>query len=158
MTQGNPENRGAAGRLDFASGAVLALLSSVALFWIIPAAVPGGPSRGEVSPSFFPKMAAGVVLICSIAMMAINWRAFKEPSNGKGLELLFELAGWTAIAAATYALLAHLGFVAAGAFATAAGIAVSRYRRNRILLALLVVGLPFALKYGVWTVFTIQLP
>jgi hypothetical protein len=151
-------DRGAQRRLDFVCAAVLAILCLVALVWVIPANVPGEATRGEVAPSFFPNLTAGVVLVCSLAMIVDNRGALFERANSGGWRILGELAGWCVVAAAIWLLLAHIGFVAASMLATAVGTATARYRRRLWLVAAGAIALPFALHYAVLALFGIALP
>jgi hypothetical protein len=151
-------DRGAgARRLDFFCALLLAAVSLAAILWIIPAHVPGAASRGEVAPSFFPNLTAGVVLVCAVALAIANAGAVLQRAPTGGPVILVEIAGWTVVAAAIWYLLAHVGFIAASVFATAAGTLVARYRRLwfSILTALI---LPFVLQFAVQALFGIALP
>ena len=151
-------DQAARGRLDFISGAVLSALSAFAILWLIPRYVPGEASRGEIAPSTFPYMTSLVVLACSLALMASNWRSFRDATHSGGRRLLAELAGWALVSCGTLFLFSTFGFVAAGIFGVVCGIAVAGYRRHLWLLALIAVGLPFLLHFAVWQIFSIQLP
>lgn len=158
MSDETSQDRGARARLNFIAGAVLFLLSAAVILWLIPGFVPGEATRGEVSPKFFPNLAATVILICSIGLMLTNLQTFKLPSGGAARQVALQLAGWTAIATAIFLLLAYAGFFAAAAFSVIAGVAVARYRRRLWLVLLIAVGLPLFLDWGIWTLFYIQLP
>jgi len=151
-------SRGVRGRLDFLSGAVLTAASLVAILWLIPGYVPGEATRGEIAPSTFPYITALVVMICSIALMITNWRNFRTVEQSGGWRILAELAGLTIVAGGTLLLIGRFGFVSAGIFAVVCAIYITHYRQHLWLLALISIGLPFLLKYGVWQIFTIQLP
>lgn len=154
---GNAE-RTARERADFWSGAVLAALAVFALLWLIPVNVPGSAGDGQVAPSFFPSMAAVVVLICALGLMLVNVRALKAPGDGRGRLLLMEAGGWAVLAVLYFLALKHAGFIPAGIGGVIAGIAITQYRKRLWLAALLAIGLPFLLDAAVWRLFTIQLP
>jgi hypothetical protein len=158
LTERLSQDQGARRRLDFASGLVLSVLSLLALAWIIPMAVPGEASRGEVSPSFFPNLAAGIVLACSLALMAMNRRTLAEGVDAGGLRILAELIAWTVVGGTIWLVLARVGFLPASILATAAGVAVSRYRARLWLAALIALALPFLISRAVWMLFDIRLP
>ena len=151
-------HRGAGPRLDFFSGLVLTAVSLVALIWVIPAAVPGEASSGEVAPSFFPNLTAGVVLVCSVALVVANRAAVNTRLGPEGWRILAELAGWTIFAVTLWLMLRHLGFVAASVIATAVFTLVSRYRGRLWLVGLIAITLPVALRFGVEALFGINLP
>lgn len=158
MSEPAENDQAARGRLDFLSGAVLSALCLFAILWLIPRYVPGEATRGEIAPSTFPYLTASVVLVCAITLMITNWRSFRQADHSGGRRLLAELGGWMLIASGTLLLFDRAGFVAAGIFSVICAMAVTRYRRHLWLLALIVVGLPFVLKYAVWQIFSIQLP
>lgn len=158
MSEAAKPNRGAHGRLDFVSGALMALVALVLFVWFAPTFAPGEGGPGQIAPSFFPRMAAAVMFVCALLVMARNLRALSAPGTGEGLSLLSELAGWTVFAGGLYALLAWAGFVPAGIFAILCGVALTRYRKRLWLATILAVGLPFLIDWGVWKLFWIELP
>ncbi len=151
-------DRGAGRRLDFICGLVLTAASMVVLIWIIPGTVPGEASRGEVAPSFFPNLTAGVVLVCSVALVLANRGAVSMRLGTEGWRTLGELAGWAVLSVTIWLLLRHLGFIAASIAATAVFTLVSRYRGRLWLVALIAILLPVALRFGVQALFGITLP
>lgn len=156
-TPADPD-QGASGRLDFLCGLVLALVALVALLWVIPAHVPGEATRGEVAPGFFPNLTAGVVLICSLALMAANWRSLGAPGHTGGLRIVIEVLGWAVFAIVIMGLMSRVGFIAASVLATATGVLVSRYRKRLWLAGLITLALPFAITQAIWALFHISLP
>lgn len=151
-------DRGAGRRLDFICGLVLTVVSLLALVWIIPASVPGEASSGEVAPSFFPNLTAGVVLVCSVALVVTNRSAISIRLGTEGLRTLGELAGWAVLAASIWLLLRYVGFIPASIAATAAFTLIARYRGRFWLAALIAILLPVALQSGVQALFDITLP
>lgn len=158
MSESEKTDQGAKRRLDFLSGLTLAVFSAVALVWVIPAAVPGEASRGEVAPSFFPNLTLGVILICSMAMVIQNRSALRDWGTFGGTRILIEVAGWAVVAVTIMVLLTKVGFVPASIFATAVATVVSRYRGRWWIPALIAISLPFLLRYAVQALFSIELP
>jgi hypothetical protein len=136
----------------------MTLLSLLLFVWFIPTFAPGEGGPGQIAPSFFPRIAVAVVFVCALLIMAANARALAAPGAGEGGRLLAEIAGWTVFASPLFALLAFAGFVPAGMFGVLAGVALTRCRRQPLLILLLAVGLPLFLDWAVWTVFLIDLP
>ena len=153
----NPD-QGAKRRLDFICGLVLALLSLLALVWVIPMAVPGEASRGEVSPSFFPNLTAGIVFVCSVAMAIMNRGTLRESSHVGGVMILAEVVGWGLFATVIMMLLLHVGLLPASILATVTATFVSRYRGRWWITAVIAIALPFVLRFGVQALFSIDLP
>lgn len=151
-------DQGAKRRLDFICGLVLALLSLIALIWVIPFAVPGEASRGEVAPSFFPNLTAGVIFVCSVALVILNRSALRESAHVGGWMILAEVLGWGLFATVLMVLLTHVGFVAASILATVAATVVSRYHGRWWIPVTIAIILPFALRYAVQALFSIDLP
>lgn len=158
MSGTSAKDRGAgARRLDFFCALVLVAVSLAAILWIIPTHVPGAASRGEVAPSFFPNLTAGVVLVCAVALAIANAKAVLHRTPTGGQLILADIAGWAVVAAAIWYLLAHVGFIVASVFATAVGTLVARYRQLW-LSTLIGLTLPFVLQFAVQALFGITLP
>ncbi len=155
---GSDTDRGASGRLDFLSGLVLAVLSVVALVWLIPGFVPSADIPGQMSARFFPSLTAWVVLVCAVGLMIANRRFVTGSTQGRGRLILTELAVWLVCGTVLMALVVWVGFIAAGIAAILGGAYVSRYRARPILILALAIGLPILLDQLVWHVFTVQLP
>lgn len=151
-------DQGAKRRLDFICGLVLAVLSLIALVWLIPVSVPGEASRGEVAPSFFPKLTAGVVLACSLGLVFLNRSTLQESSHTGGLQIVTEVVGWGVFATVIMLLLLHVGLAPASILATATATVVSRYRGRWWISAIIALSLPFVLQFAVQALFSIQLP
>ena len=158
MSNVKQTDQGAARRLDFICGVVLAVLSLVALVWVIPAAVPGEASRGEVAPSFFPKLTAGIIFICSLALAVLNRDALRANARIGGWTILGEIAGWGVLATTIMLLLIHVGLVPASILATAVATVVARYRGHWGIPVVVAIALPFVLRFGVQALFSIELP
>lgn len=160
-TRGDVEDeneRGAAGRLDFWAGALLAALSLGLFVWFIPTFAPGEGGPGQIAPSFFPRLAIAVVFACALILMVASARDLALPAGGAGIRLFTEIAGWCVFAGLLFALLTWAGFVPAGIFAVASGTLLTRYRRRPLLCAALAIGLPLVLDVAAWQIFLIELP
>lgn len=148
----------AAARLDLVVGAALVALSLALFFWFIPTFAPGEGGRGQIAPSFFPRLAVIVVFVCALLIVARNVLAFRRPGNGAGPRLACELVGWAVFAGILFAILSWAGFVAGACFAVVCGVVLTRYRRRPLLVAALALGLPLVLDYAVWSIFLVELP
>lgn len=152
------QNQRAARRLDFICGTVLAAASLITLLWIIPVAVQGEAAAGEVAPSFFPRLTAGMVLLCSLGMMIANRATLKEAVDFGGWVILYEVAGWGVVALCIMLLLNQFGLIAASIFASIMGTVVSRYDGRWWVPGAIAILLPFILTYLVRALFSIELP
>jgi cell division protein FtsW (lipid II flippase) len=158
MSEISDIDQGAKRRLDFICGLALAVLSLIALVWMIPAGVPGEASRGEVAPSFFPNLTAAVILACSLAMIYLNRGTLRDSVRIGGWIMLAEIAGWGVLSIAIMQLLKHAGTVPASILATVVATVVCRFRGRWWIPAVVAVTLPFVLRYGVQFLFSIELP
>ncbi|MGI3171018.1 tripartite tricarboxylate transporter TctB family protein [Pseudooceanicola sp. C21-150M6] len=158
MTGADDTGQGAAARLDLISGLILIVISLLALVWVIPVAVPGEAARGEVAPSLFPNLAAGVILICSLALVIVNRRALRMSGDGSGSALLVELLGWAVFATLLMVVLKFIGFIAASIFASAVATLVARHRGRWWIPVIIALGLPVFLQWAVNALFYINLP
>lgn len=158
MNKSTENDQGAKRRLDFICGIVLAVLSLFALVWVIPAFVPGEASRGEVAPSFFPNLTAGVILLCSLAMIFQNRQTLAEQMRIEGWNILAEVAGWGLLATAIMLLLEYVGTVPASILATVVATFICRLGSRWWIAAIVAVTLPFLLRFGVQLLFSIELP
>lgn len=143
---------------DLAAGLVLCGLSLFAIAWLIPNYTQPADSNFDVAPGFFPRLAAGVVLVLSLGMIGHRLlRMAATPGAASGVAAVAEFVAWCVIAAGLYLLLVHVGFLAMAFAAIALGSILSG-SRNWPVIAALTVLLPLAVDWGAWLVFTVDLP
>lgn len=158
MSEPGENNRGASGRLDFGAGVLMAALSLYLFFWFIPTFAPGEGGPGQIAPSFFPRFSIAVVFCCATIITATSFRNRAARVPGEAVQLVVEIVGWSLFALVLIALLQWAGFVPAGIFSVLSGVALTRYRKNYLLIGVLAVGLPILLDRAVWWLFTVELP
>ena len=148
--------------VDVAVGLVLAVVSIVCLAWFIPAHVGTSASEYDVSPAFFPNLAAWLVLFLSLALVATRITRIDRsagPLGGvsAGWPIVTQTVTWSVVA-----LLAWYGMEAIGYMPTAAAILVlgavaCRYRNLFAIVGLAIV-MPVAIDQLAWLVFQVDLP
>jgi len=149
------------------SGAVLAALSLVCLFWVIPATTSPPDSPLDLAPSFIPMVSVSVVLVLSVvlALTALRQRQedaslddeFGADATGMGRREFVNLGFWTLAAAGAWVVMRYVGFEPA---MTLFLVAVLTYLglRNFRLVAVIAIATPIVLAQFVWYVFEIQVP
>ncbi len=141
--------------VDIAAGLCLAALALFALLWLIPNHTQPADSQFDVAPGFFPNLAAGTVLLLSVVLLARRWR--QAPSGGGGLQVITEMAVWTALAVAIMLALSKLGFLVM-APVVIAGAMVFSGNRTWWLIAAMALVFPLAVEGAAWVIFTVDLP
>lgn len=158
MTRGEQSGRAAYGRLDLVCGAVLACASLYLFLDFVPTYAPGEGGAGKIAPSFIPRMALGVMFVCSL-LVAIGGLRSKQPGpSSAGRRITLEIVGWACFATVLILLLLYAGFLVAGGFAILSGCALTRYRRRPVLIGAMALLLPLFLDWSVWKLFWIELP
>jgi len=144
--------------IDVAMGIVLAGLAALSLVWLIPTYVGGTADAGDVAPSFFPNLAAWVILVLSLGMVAHRLMRAR-PGNGwptaKALiaETLCSLAALVFIGMA----LPHLGYLITSGVVIMLGGLIARYQKWWMLV-LVAVLFPLIVKFAAWRIFVVELP
>lgn len=164
-TGSDTNNGGASAPVDDAvAGALLAVLAIGALVWFIPAHTDAAAGEYDVSPAFFPNLAATVLLALSVALalagIARMRFAAQQPLRGiqsVGVSALLELVAWSIIAALAVFGLATIGFVATTAVLIAGGMLLAG-RRTWWLIAAVAVTFPLLLDAAAWWIFTVDMP
>ncbi len=141
--------------VDIAAGLSLAVLSLVALFWLIPNHTQPADSQFDVAPGFFPNLAASVVLLLSVVLVARRWG--QTPTGGGGVRILAELGVWSALAVAIMLALSNLSFLIM-APAVIAGAMLFSGNRTWWLILVMAVVFPLAVEGATWVIFTVDLP
>ncbi len=144
---------------DIIAGAVLVVLALAALFWIVPAYTETDVGDYDVSPAFFPRLGAGVVLVLALALIAVGAR--RHMAGGKdgrpGRRVLLEMLIWAAAATATVVGLQTIGFIATSAIVVVGWMLLAG-QRQWLLVGAAAVLFPLAVDTAAWVFFTVDLP
>lgn len=144
---------------DIVAGAVLTALAAAALLWIVPAHTETGVSGYDVSPAFFPRLGAGVVLALALVLVATAARRHlaKDRDGASGRRVLVDVLIWSAAAAGTVVGLQYIGFIATSAIVIAGWMLLAGQRRWLTIAAAALL-FPFAVDQAAWFFFTVDLP
>ena len=143
---------------EIAAAAFLAVAAVVALVWLIPNNTQPAASDLDISPAFFPMLAAVVVLFLSLAMIAVRLSRQVQSSIGvSGRMIMIEVVIWGGVAAAIWFALPMIGFVPVSVFVILLGGVAVGYRRWWVL-GLLAVVFSVTVDVGAWQIFTVDLP
>lgn len=146
---------------DIAAGLVLAALSLFALLWLIPTQTKGAAGAYDVSPGFFPRVAASAVLILSVIFLvhrAVRFQAMRRrPSSSDAGALLTEIAVWTAACAAIWIGLWQAGFLVVAPLVIALAMVAAGVRRWWLIVAL-AAATTAVTYYGAEHLFSVALP
>ena len=146
--------------VDIAAALFLAGLSLLAILWLIPANTEAGDGGYDVTPAFFPTLAASVVLVLSVVLAVSRlWkaRAKSGPISGNGLVILVEIVVWAVYATAGLWAISTIGFLVAAPVLIATAMLAAGNRNPLMILALSVV-FPFIVDQAAWLIFTVDLP
>lgn len=148
----------ASSAIDIVSGLVLATLSVIALVWLIPANVSGVSDGTDVSPAFFPRLTAWVILVLSLIMVAHRFLR-SDPGDGwvAGRRILAETGAVLIFALTVGTLVPVFGYLPTSILVILVGGFIAGYRRWWALI-LLAVLFPIIVRFGAWTIFTVELP
>lgn len=148
----------AAVRTEIAAALVLTAAALVALVWLIPNNTEPARSELDISPAFFPMLAAGLVLVLSLAMIAVRLtRAVKASVTMSGPSILGELAVWCCAGVGIWFALPVIGFIPTSIVVVVLGGLATGYRKWWVL-AVLAVLFAVIVDFGAWQVFTVDLP
>ncbi len=144
---------------DIAAGVLLAILALAALFWIVPAHTETAVGDYDVSPAFFPRLGAGLVLVLAFTLVATGTRRhLAGHRDGRpGRRVLAELLIWSAAATATVIGLQVIGFIATSALVIAGWMLLAGERRW-LLIGAAAVAFPLVVDTAAWVFFTVDLP
>ena len=143
---------------EIAAAAVLAAAALFSLLWLIPNHTQIAHSDNDVSPAFFPILAAATVLVLSLAMVVVRLtRGVGTSLDLSGLSVLRELVVWSVAAVTVYILMPIVGFIPTSVSIIAMG-GLAAGARQWLVLALLAVGFSIAVDWGAWRIFAVDLP
>ena len=150
---------GATPATDIVAGVLLAILALAALFWIVPAHTETNVGDYDVSPAFFPRLGAGVVLALALTLITTGARRhLAGRGNGRpGRRVLEELLIWGAAATVTVIGLQTIGFIATSAVVVA-GWTLLAGQRRWLLVGAAAVLFPLAVDTAARVFFTVDLP
>jgi len=144
---------------DLVAGLFLALCATVALVWLIPNHTQAAMSEFDVSPGFFPKLAAWAVLVLSLGLVARQIPRLRHVA-GRGIAgraVLVDIAGWSVVAFFSILALAKIGFLFVAPVLIVAGMLVAGNRTYWMIIGLAVV-FPVLVDQAAWYIFTVDLP
>lgn len=146
---------------DIAAGLVLAALSLFALLWLIPTQTKGAAGAYDVSPGFFPQVAASAVLILSVMFLGHRFVRFRRmrqrPSSSDGGAIVTEIAVWAVACAAIWIGLWQVGFLVVAPLIIVGAMVAAGVRRWW-LIVLIAAATTVATYYGAEHLFEVALP
>ena len=145
-------------RTEIAAAFVLTAATLFALFWLIPNNTEPARSELDISPAFFPMLAAGLVLLLSLAMIVVRLtRAVVATAELSGPAILSEVVVWCGASVAIWFALPVIGFIPTSiAVVILVGLA-TEYRKWWVLGAMAIL-FSIIVDFGAWQVFTVDLP
>lgn len=151
------DNR-AAVRTEIAAAFVLMAAALFALIWLIPNNTEPARSELDISPAFFPMLAAGLVLVLSAAMIVVRMtRTLPSTIDLPGPAILAEIAIWCGAGLAIWFVLPVIGFIPTSVIVVVLGGLATGYRRWWVLILLAILFSLFV-DFGAWQIFTVDLP
>jgi len=145
-------------RSEIAVALVLMAAAIFALFWLIPNNTEPARSELDISPSFFPTLAMGIVLVLSLAMIVVRLtRSIVSGVNLPGPAILGEIAVWSGAGVTIWFVLPVLGFIPTSVGVVVLGGLATGYRKWWILTTLAVL-FSVIVDIGAWQIFTVNLP
>ena len=149
---------GASPQVDVAAGAILAAISLFTLLWLVPNQTESSASEHDLSPGFFPTLAAATVLFLSVLIVASRLRHWGRGEAGsRGLSVLVEMASWTALSALVVLGLSEVGFLATMPILIALWMLVGG-RKVWWQVLLLASLFPVVVDQLAWMIFSVALP
>lgn len=146
---------------DIVAGLVLAALSLFALLWLIPTQTKSAAGAYDVSPGFFPRVAAVALLVLSVVFVGHRIVRFEllrqRPSSSDGGAILTEIAVWTIACAAIWIGLWQVGFLAVAPLVIAIAMVAAGVRRWW-LIVVLAAAVTAATYWGADALFEAALP
>ncbi len=148
----------AAVRTEIAAALVLTAAAVFALVWLVPENTEPARSDLDISPAFFPMLAAGLVLVLSLTMMAVRLtRAVAATAELSGPAILREAAVWCGAGLAIWFVLPAIGFIPTSIGVVVFGGWATGYRNWWVLVTLAIV-FSLIVDFGAWQIFIVDLP
>lgn len=145
-------------RTEIATAACLAAVATLALVWLVPVNTQPAASELDISPAFFPMLAATLVLVLSLALIAeLVFLSAKSTASHSIKTIVSELVIWGAATFVMLACLPKVGFIAVSTTVIVLGGIAMGYRRWWVLTLLAIV-FSLTVDFGAWKIFTVDLP
>ena len=145
-------------RTEIATAACLAAVATLALLWLVPVNTQPAASELDISPAFFPMLAATLVLVLSLALIAeLVFLSAKSTASHSIKTIVSELVIWGAVTFVMLACLPKVGFIAVSTTVIVLGGIAMGYRRWWVLTLLAIV-FSLTVDFGAWKIFTVDLP
>ena len=143
---------------EIATAACLAAVATLALLWLVPVNTQPAASELDISPAFFPMLAATLVLVLSLALIAeLVFLSAKSTASHSIKTIVSELVIWGAVTFVMLACLPKVGFIAVSTTVIVLGGIAMGYRRWWVLTLLAIV-FSLTVDFGAWKIFTVDLP
>lgn len=142
---------------DILLGLAFAALAAGALLWLIPNFVSHTAATSDIAPSFFPNLAASVILVLSLGMVAHRVTRTQPAPISSALRVFGEAACLSAAAALLVYALSTIGFLPSAVGLILAGGLLARYERWWAL-GLLAIVFPVLVDIAAWRIFVVDLP
>ena len=145
-------------RTEIATAACLAAVATLALVWLVPVNTQPAASELDISPAFFPMLAATLVLVLSLALIAeLVFLSAKSTASHSIKTIVSELVIWGVVTFVMLACLPKVGFIAVSTTVIVLGGIAMGYRRWWVLTLLAIV-FSLTVDFGAWQIFTVDLP
>ena len=143
---------------EIVTAACLAAVATLALLWLVPVNTQPAASELDISPAFFPMLAATLVLVLSVALIAeLVFLSAKSTASHSIKTIVSELVIWGAVTFVMLACLPKVGFIAVSTTVIVLGGIAMGYRRWWALTLLAIV-FSLTVDFGAWKIFTVDLP
>tara|TARA_B100001115_G_C15740838_1_gene361511 strand:+ start:50 stop:511 length:462 start_codon:yes stop_codon:yes gene_type:complete len=143
---------------EIVTAACLAAVATLALLWLVPVNTQPAASELDISPAFFPMLAATLVLVLSLALIAeLVFLSAKSTASHSIKTIVSELVIWGAVTFVMLACLPKVGFIAVSTTVIVLGGIAMGYRRWWVLTLLAIV-FSLTVDFGAWKIFTVDLP
>ena len=151
-------NSSAIFQTEIVTAACLAAVATLALLWLVPVNTQPAASELDISPAFFPMLAATLVLVLSLALIAeLVFLSAKSTASHSIKTIVSELVIWGAVTFVMLACLPKVGFIAVSTTVIVLGGIAMGYRRWWALTLLAIV-FSVTVDFGAWKIFTVDLP
>jgi len=145
-------------RTEIVTATCLAAVATLALVWLVPVNTQPAASELDISPAFFPMLAATLVLVLSLALIAEQvFLSAKSTASHSIKTIVCEQVLWGVVTFVMLACLPKVGFIAVSTTVIVLGGIAMGYRRWWVLTLLAIV-FSLTVDFGAWQIFTVDLP
>ena len=143
---------------EIAMAVVLMAVALFTCFWLIPNNTEPARSELDISPAFFPVLAAGLVSLLAFAMIIVRLnRNFVSSITLPGKVILTEISVWVSVGLVIWFILPVFGFILVSCLVVVLGGLATGYY-NYLKLIALAITFSITVDFGVWQIFTVALP